>query len=164
MFVSVSDFTGFYQLAKNEYNVTPIQNYIDEFERPALNDLLGAGLAQLLIDDAGGGSDPSDPELLEIFNELNFDDGCESWHSGGIKKYLLGVIFYNYVMMGRLKPSINGGLAKRKVESAELVDYRPEATTRYQASVKTSRAIQRYICINREKYPDYKGKRILFQS
>jgi len=161
MLINVSDFVGFYLLAKNTYAIDQIQEFIDEFERPALNDLLGAELSQILIDDSGSG-EPVDADLLKIFNPFDLDLNCGTYHSNGIKKYLAGIIYYNVVSMNRLKPSINGGLAKRKVESAEVVNYKPEATARYNSSIDTSRAIQAYILENLDKYPTFKGRRILY--
>jgi len=161
MFIVPTDFTGFYQLALNQYAVDQIQGFIDEFERPALNDLLGAELSQILIDDSGSG-EPVDEDLLKIFNPFDLDLNCETVHSGGIKKYLLGIVFYKFVHTNRLKPSINGGLAKRKVEASEIVNYRPESTSRYNQSIDTGRAIQAYIMENMDKYESFKGKRLLY--
>jgi hypothetical protein len=160
MFINVSDFTGVYLLAKDTYNVGEIQKYIDQFEKPYLSKLLGATLAQELIDDSGSGV-PVDPLLLDIFNPFERDSGCKVLSSIGIVNYLLGCVYYEYVVAKRLSPSIVGGAAQNKVETANIATSRSEVFNRYNESMKSGKVIQEYILENIDDYPSFNGQKLL---
>lgn len=161
--VEVSDFTGRFLLAKNTYNVGPIQAYINEFVASALANLLGAELAEDFMLDLNGSSEPVSPEFLVLYNPFNIDHCNEVITSQGIKHYLIGIVYWWYMVEDRIQPSAAGGSGQPKIEVSQSGN-KPAAEhyQRYNSAVNTGRAIQAYIENNPDVYPNYNGQRLLY--
>lgn len=98
-----SDFTGKWQIATDQNSINRIQPYIDKYEPIYLARLLGAVLSDDLITDIGGGSSPSDPLLVLIFNPFTKDGSCGELHiSEGIKAFLRGAIYWHFMTDGKV--------------------------------------------------------------
>jgi hypothetical protein len=165
--VEITDFTGRFLLAKNSYSVADIQSYIDEFVASSLANLLGAELAADFMLDLNGSGVPVSPQFLALYNPFNIDiDDCgEVLTSRGIKHYLIGIVYWWYMVESRVQPNATGGSGQPKPEVSSA-GYRPAAEhyQRYNTSIDTGRAIQTYIENNPDVYPSYNGQRLLYNA
>lgn len=156
--IDAEDFTGFYKISqkcKNELN-----DFIDEFERDQLEDLLGCDLAQLFIDDLSFQKIPQSQRFTVIFNELCFEDECDQWKSQGIKKLLLGAIYYLFAGDVSVKVT-DSGLVKPDVSTSKKANFFEKSghiERRWNRSVVSYQAIQQYIKQNASTYPEYNGQ------
>ena len=172
MIVKTSDFTGFYALSQNKFDKDALTEYITTFEKKYLQNLLGCELYDLFIADLDIDGVPQTLIYEKIYDPFCLDglnDGCycgEYYNSEGIKAMLKGFIYFHYLSDQRLKNTISGTVTNAnensyKAEVNELItlNYR-----RFNNSVFTYKAIQKYIQKNIIDYPTYKGvcKEMLF--
>ena len=161
------DFIGKYVVAKNGIQTPQITETISDNEMKFLSMVLGVELAKLLVDDIPTGSFPNADRFKYIFLpfqvQRNTCDGNKVLSSIGIKRMLLGFIYFTIVNDKRTAPSFMGGNTKPVTENSEqtidlkMFDY-------YNEAVDSSRAIQEYIRQNRNEYPEYKGQEIRYNS
>jgi len=161
-FLQPSDFKGLVSQSKNEFTTPKIKLYIDEYEPEYLQDLLGCDMyddfvADLIPTPAVPTSVPQDPKFLAIFNAFCFDEGlgtgCQ-YKSVGIKEMLKFFIFWEYARDNQQEFAI-AGATKNAFSNSELVALSHTRLYRnYNKGIETYKAIQWYICDNRENY-DY---------
>lgn len=147
--INKSDFTGIYEL--NISIKDKIDDYIEEYEESILRQLLGSDLFVLFQSDLTN-QVPVDPIYLKLY-EPN-EDLCTK----GMKKMLLGFIYYEYVRDSPRSQGMNGPI-KRVTEVSEpaSLDYLPRM---YNKSVNTYYSIQRIASNDNTNYPDYAGQYI----
>lgn len=144
--IDKSDFTGIYKL--NISIKDNVDDYIEEFEKPILVKLLGSDLFDLfnanLVNQI-----PTDPIYLKLY-EPN-EDLCTK----GMKKMLLGFIYYEYVRDAPRSQGMNGPV-KRTTEVSEPanLDY---LARMYNKSGNTYWSIQRMCLESPTDYPDFAG-------
>ena len=161
--IAISDFTGKYLTAKDSYNTTVLQSYIDSVVPIALAKLLGADLSTTFMANLDGSGVPTDPLLLDIFNPLMFNDYCGNLMvSNGIKQYALGLVFWEYVTNQRVQPSITAGASSANVEVGSAQSSSSEIYQRYNESIDYGIAIQQYILEHISDYPTFKGSQLLY--
>lgn len=157
LLITKSDFTGKYSLATSTKGQDNIDAYIDFYEEKFLRRLMGIELFGLFKADVDMVTKiPSLPEFLTLYNPLYYEH-CEALHeSEGLKKMLLGFIFFHYVRENTKKQTLNGDV---KVQSE--VSTAPNQTyiiLRYNESVEWYNTIQMYILDNEATlYPTFKG-------
>lgn len=163
--LQTSDFAGKYKVAQDPYNTVILQGYIDRYTPKYLAKLLGAELSTDMIDDIGEGDEPTDPDLLAIFEPFTVDNNTELIESDGIKQMLLGFIFFHFVVDAKVQANPISGTALAATENStptELIE--AQVYDRYNGSVRTARAIQ-WKCQNTSgKYDNFNGQRFLFNS
>lgn len=164
------DFTGKYVVAKNGIQTPQITETIADNEMKFLSMVLGVELAKLYVADLDENgvlvserfqaiTDPFQVQESEMLSCRN----SSILSSVGIKRMLLGFIYFVIVNDKRTAPSFMGGNTKPVTENSEQIidlkmfDYHNEA-------VNSSRAIQEYIYQNRSEYPEYKGQLIRYNS
>lgn len=157
-FITVDDFTGYYDLPTDAYSEVVLQGVIDEFEDKYLVQLLGAELYNLFIADYDAENPTanafSEPRFEVIFEPFAIDDNCGILDSSGIVKMLLGFIWFEYARDSNVKQNI-GGFYKN--EQANGIEAPMNETKIYQVenkSINIYRIIQYYICLNPQNY-DY---------
>lgn len=162
--VSTSDFSGKYQLPKDQYSVVAIQAYIDKYTPLYLARLLGAGLSTELIEDIGEGTEPTNPVFEAIFNPFMQDDECEGLIvSNGIKEMLIGFIYWHFLSDKKVNADSVSGTSSPMSENA-TVNKLPEAQvySRYNDSIDTARAIQWKCKKESANYPNYNGSKLVY--
>jgi hypothetical protein len=161
--INIADFKGRYNVARTSYNVNTIDDYIQQYEAFYLAKLLGADLAELFkAGITSDGAPPTDPLFLKLYNPLYFDSECNGLYSSkGMKEYLLGLIYWHYMIEERLKPSITAGALQPANENSEPVESRHELNLRFNDSIRYGQAIQKWCCEHKDDYPDYKGSELL---
>lgn len=146
------DFIGKWDLAKN--NNDNIEEYIEEYEEQYLIELLGKELFDLfeadLIDKV-----PQTQIYIDIFAPFTEEINQFSVSSKGMKKMLLGLIYFQYVRDNRIKQTMSGAVEQQtevSVKSDNTFIYQ-----RYNDGVRTYQAIQMFINDNLDIYPTFNG-------
>lgn len=163
--VTPFDFNGKYVVARSGSQSDQITEAVSDNEMKFLAMVLGVELRDTLLNDLGGGGIPVTPKYLYIYNAFQVQSFCDNklLSSNGMKRMLLGFIYFTIVNDKRTSPSFMGGNTRPVTENSEQVidlkmfDY-------YNESVNSSRAIQEYIRQNIEDYPEYKGQEIRYNS
>jgi hypothetical protein len=159
LLITKSDFTGVYALATSiSDKITP---YIAEYEEKYLRELLGASLFTLFKADVSSYV-PATAKYVTIFNEINSDEFSFLLHSDGMKKMVLGFIYYEYIT-GTTVQHTNTGLVANVNEISLNSDY-SLAFANYNKSVETYNNIQYYIGQNSSDYPEFAGVNKRFVS
>jgi hypothetical protein len=164
--LETSDFTGEHRISQEQNTITVLQGYINNYQPIYLAKLLGATLADAFVADVGGGTAPTDPLFLAIFDPFQKDGDCGGLHiSNGIRFYLKGLIYWHFMKDKRIQANPVSGTSKANTEnSSNSSTIESQVYDRWNESVKTMRAIQWYIEQNESDYPDYNGQRLLFNS
>lgn len=150
------DFTGKWDLAKS--NEDKIDDYIDEYEEMYLTELLGKELFDLLKADVDGTTRIPNTQIYKnIYNPFTEEINGFVYTSEGLKKMLLGFIYFQYVRDNRVKQTMNGAVEQTtEVSTASDNSF---LYVRYNKSVTTYKAIQTYILDNLSDYPLFYGIR-----
>jgi len=157
MFLTSTDFIGYYQIAKpNSHQIGELQSYIDSVEPSVLRDLLGCELYDLFIADLVSGV-PQSARFTAIFNAFNLDDGDCQYRSLGIKEMLKGFVYYSYVRDSDYFNTISGNVKNNFANSTGTRGVQYGLDERYNVSLDTYDTIQWYINENITNYPEYNG-------
>jgi hypothetical protein len=152
--ISDEDFIGKWELAKN--NDDKIDDYIQEYEEQYLVELLGKELFDLFEADLTTGI-PATQIYKDIFDPFSIEINQAIVTSKGMKKMLLGLIYFQYVKDNKTKQTMNGAVSQQTEVST------PSDNTflyqRYNDAVRTYQAIQIYINDNIDIYPTFAGVR-----
>ena len=157
----ISDYKARYQIAKDAYNKKNLQCYIDESEPCLIYELLGAELGKLFIADLDADGIPQTQRFIDIYNSFAIDDSCELHCSIGLKDYLVGLIYYDYV---RNDNTYNSQIGNKQAvsENSEIAsNFFHDLDQRHNHAIDTGREIQWYVkCYKSEDYPEYRGQRL----
>jgi hypothetical protein len=161
--LTYSDFgKGRFELHSGKYTQDEINAYIDTFERQYLVKLLGADLYNLFKTDCANGT-PATEIYVKLFEPFEYDLHCgyETIISDGIIEMLKGLIYWQY-LKDKMNQVTTAGVVKPQGENSIPGDAMNSLySNRYNQSVKTYEAIQRYILDNCSEYPTFNGKRLL---
>lgn len=152
LLIAKTDFIDTYALASSISD--SIDAYIDEYEEKYLRELLGVSLFTLFKADVTN-SAPVTAKYLTIFNEINSDECGFLLHSDGMKKMLLGFVWYEYVVGTQITHTSTGVVSdvnEISVNADNSLTYR-----QYNRAIDTYRAIQYYINKNSADYPEFAG-------
>ena len=159
MFLSTTDFTGFYQISNgNPHQDVKIDEYIADNQEEFLTDLLGCDLYALFIADLVNDV-PQTQRFIDIFNAFCVDDsGCGTQiRSKGMKVMLKGFTYFNIVRNSDFFNTISGNVKNEFSNSAHVSTVEMGINERYNVALGTYRAIQWFICENDTIYPEYNG-------
>jgi hypothetical protein len=154
----LSDYeAGRFALPQNQISNKQLIQFIVEVEPEILNKLLGCELAKLFIDDLS--NEPKEDRFIKIYDPFCEDvNNCgRILDSNGIVNMLKGFIYFYY---GRTLSSRLTSVGAKKVDSENSTNTKESSTAlirNYNYGVETYKAIQEYICLNAEIYPEYNG-------
>ena len=112
MITKISDYKGYFALAKNLYTNEHLQDYIDRFEESALRDLLQCEYDAFVADLVDGV--PQSAKWLDIYNSFyECSSNGATYQSKGIPDYLKCMVFYNYSLEGNISNTITGTVKQR---------------------------------------------------
>ena len=149
MFLSVSDFTGKFQLHTGMYDQAKLLSYIERYERKYLVQLFGVDLYNDFMEDLGLGIIPFSPNFKKIYYPFDEQlDFGKILSSEGILDMLKGFIYFEYAkdLINQMTPF--GNVAQSSENSTLVTSLNSMMYTRYNESVKTYRAIQEYMLYN----------------
>lgn len=163
MFLSTTDFTGFYQISKgNSYQDAKVDEYIIENQEQFLTDLLGCDLYALFIADLSLVTGlPQSARFLSIFNAFAIDDTVGTGiqrKSKGLKIMLKGFTYFNIVRDSDYFNTISGNVKNTFSNSTPAKDVEYGLQERYNVALSTYNSIQWYICDNDSIYPEFNGQ------
>lgn len=148
MIVTISDFTGKYQLSTGMYDTVKLQDYIDKYEKRYLIELFGANLYTEFESDLLANV-PQSPNFLKVFNpfyeNLTFR---QLIISDGIKEMLKGFIYFEYSkdLINQMTPY--GNVRPISENSEPVSTLYSMIYTRYNEAIRSYKAIQTYIQVN----------------
>tara|TARA_R100000951_G_C2653560_1_gene185287 strand:- start:7185 stop:7697 length:513 start_codon:yes stop_codon:yes gene_type:complete len=156
--ITYSDFgKGKYELHSGMYEQTKIDSYIDKYEKQYLIKLLGVELYKLFIADLVNGV-PQTTKYLDLYNPFEYDDStCWITISEGMVDMVKGFIYFQYLKDQTNQVAVSGNVRPLGENSENVSTLNSMIYTRYNESVKTFKAIQRFICDNNSNYLDYNG-------
>lgn len=158
-----SDYKGRFAITKNSLNTDKIQQFIDNVEPTQLNKLFGVELYALYL--VGIGEATPNAIWTKLRDPFFFQSECgKIFESKGLKEMLLGFVYFKYYAETFAQASTNGVVVDVPENSVKASDLDANLYARYNDSVKTYRAIQRYICENMDVYPTFKGQEILLNN
>jgi len=112
MFTTISDYTGYFALAKNTHTDDDLQAYIDRFEEQALRMLFQCEydnfIADLVLDV------PQSTKWLDVYNSFYECDSCGvEYESKGLLDLIKSYVFYNYSTDSNVTNTILGTVKQR---------------------------------------------------
>jgi hypothetical protein len=165
MIVSIADFSaGKYELHTGMYDQARIQDYIELYEKPYLQKLLGAELYdEFEADLIAGSGTPTEVRFQKILDPFHEDYNFDVVISEGMKEMLLGLIYFEYAKDLSNQMTINGLVKPQGENSKDISTLNAMYYTRFNRSVRTYKAIQKYIYwIKSEDYPNRNGQNLQF--
>ena len=160
--IDSEDFTGKWKIATDDYSEVELDDYISAYEKKYLVALLGVELYDLFAADLNN-QVPQTAIYTSIFNEFYIDDSTCVFHSEGMKKMLLGLIFFQYVRDQDVKNTVSGTVRNQSELAVQIPAFN-SVVLRWNQSIDTFRNIQWYICDNETDYPTYNGQSIDYTS
>jgi hypothetical protein len=146
------DFEGKWKLALG--NNDDIDLYTEEYEEKFLIELLGQELFDLFA--AQVTNQVVAPGIYKtIYDPFSEEINGRIVTSNGMKKMLLGLLYFEYVRDNRVKQSMNGAV-EQQTEVSTFAD-NTLVYNRHNDAVATYQAIQTYIYENLSTYPTFKG-------
>lgn len=151
------------------YTTANVQEAITRYEAEAFYKLLGVTLGKLYIAWIQATYSPANADYIYILNPFAEDNeqlcGHQMLISKGIKEYLKGYVFYEYIKNG-LKTSTAGVVMPKAETSTDATgaDTMRFAENKFNDVLETVRAIQWYCCKHPDAFPDYKGQYIAVRA
>lgn len=152
--INSADFIGKYKLSSNTFQATELDNFIEQYETNYLYDLLGKTLGDLFIASVVNYL-PVGATYLAIYNVIELDN-YHIRRNEGMKKMLLGFIYWEWARKYPIKNTISGQVVSTNENSINVFD-NWGMTNRYNSSVNDYQIIQYYINENSTDYTDYNG-------
>ena len=159
--IAPSDFTGVIQLQTDQFTNSELTNYIAEYDRDIVRDLLGQELADLFFTDFDTGSGTPTGVYATIWNPLNVTYYGVEYRSKGMAYHIARLVWFYYARDNNVNITIGGN------KSTESQNSTPNADNGFLAKVwndgiRTGQAIQYYINENMTDYPTYNGQHLEF--
>jgi len=162
MITQISDYIGYFKLAKNQYTTEQLQSYIDRFEEFVLRDLLQCDYDEFIADLVDGV--PTSAKWLDLYNKFYLCDECGEFFSLGIKDMVSCYVFYNYSKDSYIQSTITGTVKLKGSASEPLASQNSKDFLVYNQYVKSYNAIMHKALTNEYEYGfDFKCKDIINQ-
>ena len=161
--VELIDFTGEYQIAYGTFTEDKFNVIRDPSEKSAVYQLLGATLGALFLADLDANGVPVSARFTALYNAFAYDDGCKIVESKGMKDYVKGIVWIDYVKQN----PINVGTAGNTLAKSENADNANDIIWQirvYNNSISQGRAIQMYIVDNSSNYTEFNGQQLKYMS
>ena len=159
--ITFNDFgKGKFELHKGIYENDKIQAYINKYERQYLIKLLGAELFKDFESDLVGGV-PQEARFLALYNAFEYDDvNCGIYISEGMLDMIKGFVYYQYLKDKTNVVAVSGNVRQMGENSENVSTLNTMIYTRYNDSVRTYKAIQKFICDNNKDYLKFNGVKL----
>lgn len=154
--ITTEDFVNKFEIHTNGYNLAKLTSYIDRYSESYLIDLFGVELYALFID---GYEDEAIYQFLyEPFNyQLDECFNNKILKSRGVFDMLLGFIYCHYQEDIEAQQTINNPVKIKGQNSERANKFDANFYGRWNESVETYQAIQRYCLDKSTVYPTFKG-------
>lgn len=149
--VQASQFVGKYALTKafNDGQLKIVQ-IIDDVELKYLNELFGVELCENFLAEY-----VDEQKYIKLLSPFVFQDGCEVRTTRGITEMLLALTYCHYLnemqgtatSVGKTIPNPEAG---KLANDLNVISF-------YNNAIKDFKVIQRYLDLNKDVYPEFKG-------
>ena len=158
-----TDFKGEYNVAKTCYD--QLETFIEKYEKKYLTRLLGAELYTLFKDDLTTGTPqvPQTQRFTNIFDEFSIDDHDCLYCSDGIRKMLVQLIYFHYVVELQTENTA-GGTVMNSVELGVNAAYKNNLVIAYNEGITNAKNIQWYIWDNELEYTEENMQKFEYTS
>lgn len=156
--VQISDFqTDNKKIGLNGLNTNELQTFIDKYEPIYVKKVLGFTLGTTFLGDITVPfTEPNTQIYKDIFNVIEDDENCIE--SKGMKDMLACFIYWEFVKQQPVRNMPSGNYLNQQEVATPVDPSNTQLYEIYNSGVKTAKNIQKYIKLNSEDYPDYKGK------
>lgn len=160
--ISSNDFVnGEYLINNNDNTKQNLKDYITNYERTFIYELLGIELGDLFISDLDAiTKKPQTQRFIDIYEPVYFQKyGC-IYQSKGIKEMLKGLVYAQFVSSQNFKNTINGntqGIYQIGETGQTVSAVRNGVVQKYNKSVSSFKSIQFFIHTNSSVYPEFEG-------
>lgn len=164
MILAASDFEGGkYQISYDPNTQTDLEVYLtDDNEKSLLYELMGKTEADAFIADLVSGV-PVTAKWTAIFNWFSYNEDSEVITCDGLKEYLKGRVYYQYVSQ---QPIVN--LAQGNARLTNDASVEESLVTKeivlYNRVIHEGEKIQYYMYWESATYPDFNGNKLYFAS
>jgi len=153
--LNLTDFDlGKNSIARNTYQETQLQWYIDKYEKHYLLMMLGVEEYGKFIADLTAGA-PTSPEWVVVFEPLTVTINRELVTTRGMKEMLKGFIYFHYVRDNLVKQTTTGNVRTSSENGENISNTSALTQSRFNDSVADFKNIQLYIHDNDDDYPDW---------
>lgn len=153
--LQASDFANKFEIHTNGVNLLKLTSYIERYEESYIIDMLGVELGELFLADL---EEPLPyPIYTFLYEPFNYQNDYEILKSRGVVDMLLGFIYFEYLRDMKVQQTINIPVKVKGQNSDRANTLNMGLFERYNDSIVTYQAIQKYICENTEDYPTFKG-------
>ena len=116
MITKISDYIGYFALAKNQHTDDSLQAYIDRFEEQALRMLFQCEYDNFIADLVDGV--PQSAKWLDVYNKFYECGYCGiNYESKGLLDLIKSFVFYNYSIESNVTNTILGTVKQRGAAS-----------------------------------------------
>lgn len=154
MIVAISDFIGEFDLGLNCYDDEVLPTLFEQWEKEALDIVMGCELRINLINDLLNGV-PQSQRWIDIFNETFVDSYGDKYCFEGFKNMLVHFIYWKYFLYRNVKPTISGLNKTNSENSMQSPHYRVHISLMYNEFAKQGDLLQKYFGDNLEIFPEY---------
>ena len=160
--IASNDFNnGEYVINNNDNTKQNLKEFISNYEKAYIYELLGIELGNLFIADLDSITNkPQTQRFIDIYEPIFFKKYNKIYQSKGLKEVLKGLVYGEFTNSQNYKNTINGNTQSiyQVGETGETVSsLRNGVIIKYNKSVSSFYAIQLYICDNKTVYPEFDG-------
>ena len=150
-----------YVINGNDNTRQNLKEFISNYERTYIYQLLGVELGVLFISDLDSiTKKPQTQRFIDIYEPIYFKKFNKIVHSKGIKEVLKGLVYGEFTNSQNYKNTINGstqGIYQIGETGETVSSLRNGVILKYNKGVSSFGAIQLYICENESTYPEFDG-------
>lgn len=161
--VEISDFTGKFKIATDQYTEADFDAFRDERQFDMIYDLLGAVLGAAFIADLNSSGVPQNAPYTTIFAPFVEDNNGCLMRSEGIKKMVIKDLFVKWARDNGKDVNLPGNSSSQQ-ENSTPVHSVTWLVQKYNQAIDTALAIQWYIGENSAAFPDYNGQEMEYMS
>lgn len=158
--LTVSDFNSKFATARNEYTSSNVTEYISRYEDYYLVHLLGKELYDIFIVSYDDNLSPDYTRSVALYNAFIEQYSGGIFQSQGIKDMLMGFVYFHYQRDIYTQPTTSGNVKNASQNSTSSGFVQNMMFQKYNESIDSYYAIQRYIIENSATYPEYDGVNI----
>jgi len=161
--VEISDFTGKFKIATDQYTETDFEAFRDERQFDMIYEMLGAVLGAAFIADLNSSGVPVNAPYTTIFAPFVEDNNGELIRSEGIKKMVRNDLFVKWARENGKDVNLPGNSSSEQENSKPVLSV-TWIVLKYNQAIDTARAIQWYIGKNSADFPYYNGQEMEYMS
>lgn len=147
-------FIGEYDLGSNCYDDEVLISFIQQYEKVALDEIMGCELRIDFLNDLDVNGQPQSDRWIDIFQEQVFNDGCRVCFIG-IKDMLVRYVYVKYMTRREARPT-NGGTRRTDSENSSVSPYiYATLASIHNEYADNANILKQHLRQNKDVYPEY---------